>query len=162
MMVAGVGIKMDFCFYCGGKPDKQDDAGKWVCHKCEKLRRPDGKEERKLTEKDVEHFKKVLDDAGIKNHVKLPKAPIKIASLEPERAEDIKAKKLLAELGMFIGTEKWYKHPMSKLTYTDGIRYLAKEAGAYWLIDIVSSYTNKYANVPFQLWRITELPTIRA
>jgi len=37
-MVAEVGINMDFCYYCGGKPDKQDEAGNWICKKCEKLR----------------------------------------------------------------------------------------------------------------------------
>ncbi len=40
------------------------------------------------------------------------------------------------ELEQFYGTEKWYRH-FTGLVYTDGIKYLAENAGAYWLIDLV-------------------------
>lgn len=39
-------------------------------------------------------------------------------------------------LSQFTGTENWYKHPFSKVTYTDGVKYFADQAGAYWFIDI--------------------------
>ena len=39
------------------------------------------------------------------------------------------------ELQHFIGTEQYYKHPLSGLVYTDGIQYMASHAGAYWLVD---------------------------
>jgi hypothetical protein len=40
------------------------------------------------------------------------------------------------KLAGFMGTEQWYRHPIVKNTlYTDGIKYVAQKAGAYWLID---------------------------
>ncbi|MBI4454762.1 MAG: hypothetical protein HY644_02565 [Acidobacteria bacterium] len=57
------------------------------------------------------------------------------------------------ELGMFCGTEKWYKH-FTGLLYTDGVKYLAEKAGAYWLIDLVGSYQPRLRMVPFQIWRV--------
>jgi len=71
------------------------------------------------------------------------------------------------ELFQFIGTENWYKHGSGLLHYTDGIKYLADKAGAYWLIDLVASYQHKLKHVPFQLWHIhvndddTAIVTIR-
>jgi len=58
----------------------------------------------------------------------------------------------LEQLGQFIGTERWYSHWTKLLTYTDGIKYVAEEAGAYWLIDLVASYQPKLKDIPFQLW----------
>jgi len=57
------------------------------------------------------------------------------------------------DLSGFHGTENWYKNTFG-LLYTDGIAYLAEQAGAHWLIDIVDSYQPKFGNVPFQLWKI--------
>ncbi|MDO8954440.1 MAG: hypothetical protein Q7V63_06300 [Gammaproteobacteria bacterium] len=42
------------------------------------------------------------------------------------------------ELNQFTGTEAWYKHWLSGMVYTDGIKYMAEEAGAYWLIDEIA------------------------
>lgn len=39
--------------------------------------------------------------------------------------------------------------------YTDGVRYLAEKAGAYWLIDLVGSYQHNLRRVPFQVWQLT-------
>ncbi len=50
------------------------------------------------------------------------------------------------DLDMFNGTENWYKHTLSGYTYTDGVKYLADKAGAYWLIDkilLTTRYTKK-------------------
>ena len=42
-------------------------------------------------------------------------------------------------LAQFTGTERWYRHGLVRnVTYTDGVRYVADTAGAYWLIDIVA------------------------
>ena len=59
----------------------------------------------------------------------------------------------LADLAQFTGTENYYKYH-GGLVLTDGIKYLADQAGAYWLLDIVASYQRKLAGVGFQLWRI--------
>ena len=57
------------------------------------------------------------------------------------------------DLAQFTGTTQWYKHPLGVI-YTDGIKYLAEKAGAYWLLDIVASYQPKHKDKPFQLWNL--------
>lgn len=57
----------------------------------------------------------------------------------------------LHELRQFTGTEHYYKHWTQSLVYTDGVKYLAEKAGAYWLIDLIASYRRKE---PFQVWRL--------
>jgi hypothetical protein len=61
------------------------------------------------------------------------------------------------DLAQFIGTEHHYKHPLSGLTYTDGVQYLAQKGKAYWLIDVVASYQGKLRRkgIPFQVWTLT-------
>lgn len=52
--------------------------------------------------------------------------------------------KIKNELGYYTGCEQPYKHPLFKnLIYTDGVKYLATEAQAYWLLDIIGSILNK-------------------
>ena len=46
---------------------------------------------------------------------------------------------LKSNLSQFTGTEQWWKHSLSDMTYTDGVRYFAKEAGCYWFLDIVGT-----------------------
>jgi len=43
------------------------------------------------------------------------------------------------ELRQFSGTTQYFLH-FTGLKYTDGIKYLAEKAEAYWLIDVVGSY----------------------
>ena len=63
------------------------------------------------------------------------------------------------DLEQFTGTEKYYKHWLNGIVFTDGVKYLADKAGAYWLIDAVASYqTKKIAAVPFQVWELTVNP----
>ena len=49
--------------------------------------------------------------------------------------------KELSELNLnqFIGTSEYYRHSFFKMTYTDGIKYLADKAGCYWLLDIIAT-----------------------
>ena len=48
-----------------------------------------------------------------------------------------------AMLSNFTGTEKYYRiNPRTVLT--DGTRYLAEEAGAYWLMDAIASYLPQF------------------
>jgi len=54
----------------------------------------------------------------------------------------------------FYGTENYYKH--WKGVYTDGIKEMAEQFKAYWLIDVVFSYQDKKIGlIPFQVWEIT-------
>lgn len=43
------------------------------------------------------------------------------------------------QLEQFTGTENYYRHPLG-IVYTDGVKYLAEKAGAYWLIDLIASH----------------------
>lgn len=61
---------------------------------------------------------------------------------------------LRSDLEGFTGSEIVYKHFLSRLVFTEGIKYLADTAGAYWLIDVVASYQGKLFFAPFQLWRL--------
>lgn len=72
-------------------------------------------------------------------------------------------KKMLteADLNQFSGTEKWYRHPLVRFVlYTDGVKYVAEEGGAYWLIDAIASYQNEprikknERLQQFQLWEL--------
>jgi hypothetical protein len=44
-----------------------------------------------------------------------------------------------ADLAQFTGTEQWYQHALGIL-YTDGVRHVAQQGGAYWLIDAIASW----------------------
>lgn len=69
----------------------------------------------------------------------------------------INENKLKAELAQFTGTEQYYYNPLfRKFRYTDGIKYLAENAGCYWLLDFI--FSNQHLCVlkeqPFQVWKI--------
>src|SRR6266702_3260301 len=59
-----------------------------------------------------------------------------------------------ADLDQFTGTENWYKHWLGKCTYTDGVKYLAETAGAFWLIDEVAINQSRprVRAEEFQVW----------
>lgn len=64
-----------------------------------------------------------------------------------------------AILSQFTGSENWYRHPINrKVTFTDGAKYVADTAGAYWLLDeiaIIQPYDKRVAAEAFQLWKLT-------
>lgn len=62
---------------------------------------------------------------------------------------------LEADLHQFTGTEHYYKY-MGGVVLTDGAKYLADRAGAYWLMDVVASWqaAKKVACEHFQLWKL--------
>ena len=67
--------------------------------------------------------------------------------------EPINPGALEAELRQFTGTEHYYKY-MFNIVLTDGTKYLADRAGAYWLMDVVASWqtAKKVACEHFQTW----------
>jgi len=70
----------------------------------------------------------------------------------------LKAKEEMTDLNdqfkNFYGTENYYKH--WKGVFTDGIKEMAEQFKAYWLIDVVFSYQDKKISlIPFQIWEIT-------
>jgi hypothetical protein len=69
---------------------------------------------------------------------------------------ETKTKKTLDEsdLANFTGSENWFKHWLGKCLYTDGAKYVAEQACAYWLIDeIAINQTRPNVRVEeFQVW----------
>lgn len=70
------------------------------------------------------------------------------------------AAELKSELAQFSGTESYHKfsYLFKNLVLTDGVKYLAEKAGAYWLMDIIGSYQYKCRKDEmlrdFQLWTL--------
>jgi hypothetical protein len=66
-----------------------------------------------------------------------------------------------ADLRQFTGTSQWYRWSIlfRNCVLTDGTRYLAEQAGAYWLMDAIASHQPKAlknANLrDFQVWTLT-------
>jgi len=62
------------------------------------------------------------------------------------------------DLAQFTGTEHHYRYsPLFRTKLTDGAKYVADEAGAYWLMDIISSMQldTRIRNEEFQVWELT-------
>jgi hypothetical protein len=69
-------------------------------------------------------------------------------------------KKLTAdELNQFTGSEHWYRHGLARdILFTDGAKYVADKAGAYWLLDEIALAQRGIAAVraeEFQVWKLT-------
>jgi len=72
-------------------------------------------------------------------------------------------KKLTAEdLRQFTGSEQWYRHGIVRdVLFTDGAKYVADQAGAYWLLDeiaLAQRYQKSVASEEFQLWKLKVNP----
>lgn len=68
------------------------------------------------------------------------------------------AQELKSALRQFTGTEEWYFHPLfRKYRYTEGVKFLAGEAGAYWLLEKILSnqILPEIKDEGFQLWKLT-------
>ncbi|PZO16881.1 MAG: hypothetical protein DCF25_11850 [Leptolyngbya foveolarum] len=69
---------------------------------------------------------------------------------------------LQLDLNQFTGTTQWHRWSrLTNLTCTDGAKYLADEAGAYWLLDEIALHQLKspVKGSPrlqeFQIWVLT-------
>jgi len=64
---------------------------------------------------------------------------------------------LNAQLAQFTGGGDCYKHWLG-LVYTDGVKFLAKKADAYWLLDSIALYQPKCLKDPMlqeiQFWKL--------
>jgi hypothetical protein len=67
-----------------------------------------------------------------------------------------------ADLRQFTGSEHWYRHGLvPHILFTDGAKYLADAAGAYWLLDeiaLAQQFNARVAAEAFQLWTLTVKP----
>src|SRR5471032_2768997 len=63
-----------------------------------------------------------------------------------------------ADLAQFTGSEQWYRHGINrKVLFTDGAKFVADQAGAYWLLDeiaIIQPHNAHVAAEVFQVWRL--------
>ncbi len=63
-----------------------------------------------------------------------------------------------SDLTQFTGTEQWYRHGINRaVVFTDGAKYVADTAGAYWLLDeiaIIQPYNRRIAGEAFQVWKL--------
>lgn len=56
-------------------------------------------------------------------------------------SEKMPASELSAALAQFSGSETWYRHPLKRgVIYSEGVKFLADNAGAHWLVDAIASY----------------------
>ena len=65
---------------------------------------------------------------------------------------------LTSALHQFTGTETWFRHEIFRhFTYTEGVQFLAEEAGAYWLVDQIFGLQYESEIVKkqcFQFWKL--------
>ncbi len=62
-----------------------------------------------------------------------------------------------ADLRQFTGSEHWYRHGLARnVLFTDGAKYVADTAGAYWLLDEIAlaQSLKRIAAEEFQLWTL--------
>ena len=64
----------------------------------------------------------------------------------------------LENLDQFTGTENYYTNPLYPFEYTDGIKYLAEDGGAYWILDAIASWQKKLDFSQIQFWRLKVNP----
>jgi hypothetical protein len=59
-------------------------------------------------------------------------------------------------------TEQLYRHGINrKVVFTDGVKYLADQAGAYWLLDEIAhvrSGDKRVTGESFQVWQLMRNP----
>src|SRR3984893_4050272 len=62
-------------------------------------------------------------------------------------------------MSQFHGSEHWYRHGLVRtILFTDGAKYVADAAGAYWLLDeiaLAQRYVKEVAAKRFQVWKLT-------
>jgi hypothetical protein len=71
-----------------------------------------------------------------------------------------------SDLDQFTGSENWYRHGINrKVLFTDGAKFLADRAGAYWLLDevaLIQPYDKRVAAEEFQVWKLMVRPDRKA
>jgi len=79
-----------------------------------------------------------------------------MANSQPETPRPLAPHELRAGLQRFTGSETFYPHHTARILYTEGVKWLAEQAGAYWLIDAIASWQTKpnVQGAPFQIWRL--------
>ncbi len=70
--------------------------------------------------------------------------------------------KCTGQPGLCYGSEHWCRHPLVReVLFTDGAKYVADQAGAYWLVDAIvfaQKTQPAVAAEEFQVWRLDVKP----
>ena len=70
------------------------------------------------------------------------------------------------DLAQFTGTEQWYRHALNGgVHFTEGAKYVADRAGAYWLLDeiaLTQLYDKRVKAEEFQVWKLNVNPDMTA
>lgn len=78
--------------------------------------------------------------------------------------KEINAETVLKELDSFCGTENFYSTVGLKLSYTDGVKYLAEKCKAYWLITdinaVVGTILKHHEIIFIQLTKVNKIATV--
>lgn len=61
-----------------------------------------------------------------------------------------------AIMAQFTGSEEWYKHGLVNIVYTEGAKYVADTAEAYWLLDEIAlgQMIPEIRAEEFQVWKL--------
>jgi hypothetical protein len=57
-------------------------------------------------------------------------------------------------LSNFHGTENYYSNKNYPFEYTDGVKYVAENGKAYWLLDAIASWQKKLDSSQIQFWML--------
>lgn len=71
--------------------------------------------------------------------------------------DKVEARRLEIKLRQFTGSEQYYFNPLfDKFRYTEGVKYLVENTGAYWLTEYIFSNQSKKSlmNEHFQAWKL--------
>ena len=66
-----------------------------------------------------------------------------------------------ADLQQFTGSEHWYRHAFVRdVLFTDGAKFVADRAGAYWLLDEIAfaQRSTRVGREEFQVWKLAVNP----
>ena len=77
-----------------------------------------------------------------------------------EAEEVVKAERIRELLAHCTGSERVYPHLLG-VRFTEGVKLMADECGAYWLIDLIASHQFKkhVRREPFQVWELRQCKT---
>ena len=69
------------------------------------------------------------------------------------------AAQLQAFISQVNGFDAHYRHALSGMSYSEGVKYIADESGAYWLIDLIL-IASKFEKLQgkcegLEFWRLT-------
>jgi hypothetical protein len=92
----------------------------------------------------------------------MPPSPPMLGVTRNEEDSMTKTQLTKSDLDQFSGSENWYRHGINRnILFTDGAKYVADTAGAYWLLDeiaLIQPHDKRVAAEDFQFWKLAVRP----